>query len=65
MWFGGVLSWRVVDNLCLRYCIEVLFVINEGNNELSEVAHLDVDIPQEGFDIPSSHDNYSLWIHFG
>ena len=65
MWFGVVLSWRVVENICFPYCIEVLFVSHEGTDDLSEVADLDVDIPQRGVSIPSSRYHYCIWIHFG
>ena len=65
MWFGVVLSWRVVYNIFFQYCIESLFVSHEGTESLAEVSDLDADILQEGVAIPLSHDNYCLWIQFG
>ena len=64
MWFYIVFSWYVVNNICFWYCIQLLFVFNEGTDALDEVSDLDADIPQEGVARPSSHDHYSLWIQF-
>ena len=55
----------MVDNICFRYCIECLLVFREGTNFIAEVADIDVDIPQESADPPSSYDRYFIWIHFG
>ena len=46
------MSWCVVDNICFRYCIEILLVCHEGNNAITEVADLDADIPHEGAACP-------------
>ena len=45
MWFGVILSWRVVDNLFFWYCIKGLFDSHEGTDALAEVADLDACIP--------------------
>ena len=43
-----VVSWYVVDNLYLWYCVKSLIVCHEFNDALAEVTDLDADIPQEG-----------------
>ena len=41
-----VMSWCVVDNLYLWYCVEVVICFHEGTDALSEVTDLVSDIPQ-------------------
>ena len=62
MWFGVVLYWNVIENICLRYCIELLFISHQGTDALDEVADMDADIPQEGVARPLSHDHDCLCI---
>ena len=50
------MSWCVVDNFYLWYCVESVLVCNEGNDAFAEVTDLDVDILQEGAACPLSHD---------
>ena len=64
MLFGVILSWRVVENLCFRYCIKLLFVSHEVIDSLAGVADLDSDIPQEDVAIPLSYNHNCLWLHF-
>ena len=65
MWVCVVLSWCVIDNLYLWYCVERLIVCHEGTDALAEVADLDEDIPQEGAACPLSHDHDCFRVHFG
>ena len=65
MWICVVVPCCVEENLCFRYCVECLLVCHEVTDALAEVAYLDVDIPQEGASIPSSHYYYCIWIHLG
>ena len=62
MWFGVVLYWHVIENICLPYCIELLFISHQGTDALDEVADMDADIPQEGVARPFSHDHDCLCI---
>ena len=57
MWFCVVISWCVIDNFYLWYCVESLLACHEGTDTLAEVTDLDADIPQEGTACPSSHDH--------
>ena len=48
LWLCVIVSWCVVDNYYLWYCVESVIVFHEGTDALAEVTDLDVDIPQEG-----------------
>ena len=65
LWVFVVVSWCVVDNLYLWYCVEIVIVCHEGSDALAEVTDLDAYIPQEGAACPSSHDHDCFWVHFG
>ena len=59
------MSWCVVENLYLWFCVESVIGCHAGTDDLAEVIELDVDITQEGDDFPSSHDHDCFRVHFG
>ena len=65
LWLCVVMSWCVVDNYYLWYCVESVIVFHEGTDALDEVTDLDADIPQEGAACPSTHDHDCFQVNFG
>ena len=42
-----------------------MIVCHEGTDYIAEATDLDADVPQEGADLPSSHDHDCFRVHFG
>ena len=57
LWACVVVSWCVVDNFYLWYCVESVIGFHEGTDALDEFTDLDGDITHECAACPSSHDH--------